>query len=350
MPTDETVGGPCGEDVTVGSPADRREPAQGPPRWLMAEVPPAAGAAVMSTGILSTATEIAGLPALSWGLLVLALLAKLALGAAVVGRLLTDRSGWLNDARTPASLTGVAATAVIGGRIASLGWTGVAWVLLAGSALLWLVLLPLVLWHWRVPTVGASFLTCVATEGLAVLAATQGAVTESRPAVAAAFAAFLLGLILYAVVVARFDWRQLIVGTGDQWVLAGALAITSLAGAKLVLACDRLGLLGGVREPLRLLDLAVWAVAVAGYAVLLGCELRWPRWHYDVRRWATVFPMGMTAAASFAVAQAERLPALALLGHLLLWPGLAAWVLTVVGTARAARGLGPADTRAPRAG
>ena len=327
----------------MGSLSDRGEPAYGPPRWPTAGLPPAAGAAVMSTGILSTATQIAGLQLLSWVLLLFAVLAQLALGAVLVRRLLTDRPGWLADAGTPASLTGVAATAVIGGRIASAGGTDVAWALLAASALLWLVLLPFVLRHWQVPTVGGSFLVCVATEGLAVLAATQGAVAGSRPAVDAGFAAFLLGLVLYAVVVARFDWRQLIVGAGYQWVVAGALAITSLAGAKLVLAGDRLGLAGSVRQPLRLLDLSVWAVAVIGYAVLLWCELRWPRWRYDVRRWATVFPMGMTAAASFAVAQAERLPALAVFGDILMWPGLAAWALTVVGAAGWLRG-----TRAAR--
>jgi tellurite resistance protein TehA-like permease len=285
----------------------------------------------MSTGILSTATQVAGLRLLSVALLVLAGLAELALGAVLVGRLLTDRSGWRADAGTPASLTGVAATAVLGGRIASLGWTGIAWVLLAGSALLWLVLLPLVLRHWHVPTVGASFLTCVATEGLAVLAATQGAITGSPQTVAAGVVAFLLGLVLYVVVVARFDWRQLIVGAGDQWVAAGALAISSLAGAELLLAGDRLRLLAGVRQPLGLLDLVLWSVAVVGYAVLLGSEIRWRRWRYDVRRWATVFPMGMTAAASFSVARAERLSAPAVLGHVLLWPALAAWALTAVG-------------------
>jgi tellurite resistance protein TehA-like permease len=316
----------------VGTASDRQEPAHGPHQRRMTSLPPAAGAAVMSTGILSTATQIAGLRLLSGVLLGMAVLGELALGAVLVRRLITDRPGWLADARTPASLTGVAATAVIGGRIAAPGWTGLAWLLLAVSALLGLVLAPFVLRHWQVPTVGASFLVCVATEGLAVLAATQGTITGSRPAVVAGLAAFLVGLVLYAVVAARFDWRQLAVGRGDHWVVAGALAITSLAGAKLIVAGERLDLIGGVREPLRLLDLAVWAVAVAGYAVLLGCELRWPRWRYDVRRWATVFPMGMTAAASFAVARAERLPALTPLGHVLLWPGLAAWALTLAGT------------------
>ena len=109
-----------------------------------------------------------------------------------------------------------------------------------------------------------------------------------------------------------------------------------------MLAGDRLGVLGGIRESLRALDVSVWGLALAGYAVLLACELRWPRWRYDVRRWATLFPMGMTATASFAVAEAERLPALAVIGHVLLWPGLAAWALTVVGgTAWLLRHTGP---------
>ena len=285
----------------------------------------------MSTGILSTATQIAGLAALSWLLLALAVAGEIVLAVGLGVRWFTDRPRWLADAATPAALTGVAATAVIGGGVAALGWTRPAWMLLAVAGLLWAALIPRVLRHWQVPTVGGSFLICVATEALAVLAATLARATGSRPAVYAGSAAFLLGLVLYAVVLARFDWHQLTVGAGDQWVVAGALAISSLAGAQLVLAGDRLGLLGRVRGSLRALDVGVWAVALAGYAVLLVCELRWPRWRYDVRRWATVFPMGMTAAASFAVAEAERLPALAGVGYVLLWPGLAAWALTVAG-------------------
>jgi len=69
----------------------------------------------MSTGILSTATRTAGLPALSWLLLALAVAGGLALGVGVLVRWRTDRPGWLSDAATPASLTGVAATAVVGG-------------------------------------------------------------------------------------------------------------------------------------------------------------------------------------------------------------------------------------------
>lgn len=288
----------------------------------------------MSTGILSTATQLAALGVLSWALLALAVLGEIALGVALFARLLGDRSGWMADASTPASLTGVAATAVIGSRLVPLGRTGTAWALLVVAALLWLVLLPLVLRHWQVPTVGAGFLICVATEGLAVLAGELGAVTGSRPVLVAGLVAFFLGLVLYGTVVARFDWRQLVVGAGDHWVLAGALAITSLAAAELVRADTGRVLLAGDRQPLRVLALAVWAAALAGYALLAACELRRPRLRYDVRRWATVFPMGMTAAASIAVGRAEALPALSVVGRVLLWPALVAWLLTAVAATR----------------
>ena len=313
----------------MGSPSDHDGPAPAARGRRAVGLPPTAGAAVMSTGILSTATQMAGLRSVSWVFLALAVLGEVVLGAAVLGRLISDRPGFVADAGTPASLTGVAATAVIGSRVASVGWTGAAWALLVLSTLLWLVLLPFVLSRWQVPTVGASFLVCVATEGLAVLAGVQAGATGKPPVAAAGLAAFLLGLLLYAGVVARFDWRQLLIGAGDHWVLAGALAITSLAGAELLQSNDRLP--PRFHQQLRVLDLVVWGVAMGGYALLLGCELRWPRWRYDIRRWATVFPLGMTAAASFAVGRAERLLVLTVIGHVLLWPAVAAWALTAVG-------------------
>jgi hypothetical protein len=287
----------------------------------------------MSTAVLSVASAGAGMGVLSWVLLAIALAAEFVLGIALVTRLVADRSSWLADARTPGSLTGVAATAVIGSRLASIGWEPAAWLCLAVGALLWSVLMPLVLRHWRVPTVGVSFLVCVATEGLAALLATVG----GRAAVSAGLACFVLGLVLYAGVLARFDWRQLSVGAGDQWVVAGALAISSLAGAQLVLAGERLHLLTPLQAPLRIATLVIWAIALTGYVVLLGTELGWPRWAYDQRRWATVFPMGMTAAASIAVGAVEGLRSVTVVGEVLLWPGLAAWVLTAVASTRARR-------------
>jgi hypothetical protein len=83
----------------VGNLSDPPTPGHGPPPRLMGGLTPAAGAAVMSTGILSTATQFAGLSVLSRALLVLAVLTELALGVVLVSRLFTDRRGWLADRR-----------------------------------------------------------------------------------------------------------------------------------------------------------------------------------------------------------------------------------------------------------
>ncbi|MGH4035089.1 hypothetical protein ACQB60_39925 [Actinomycetota bacterium Odt1-20B] len=100
---------------------------------------------------------------------------------------------------------------------------------------------------------------------------------------------------------------------------------------------------GGVHDALRTAVLVVLSLDLTWYAVLLCAELRRPRPHYDVRRWATVFPMGMTAVATLTVATAAQVPWLTRPGRVLLWIALAAWLLTLAGLLRRA-------ARAPRPG
>lgn len=76
--------------------------------------------------------------------------------------------------------------------------------------------------RWSTPTVGTGFLTCVAPQALAVLAARLAQGNGQHWEMYAAAAFFGLGLVFYGVVVCRFDFRQIVVGEGDQWVLAGA--------------------------------------------------------------------------------------------------------------------------------
>lgn len=71
--------------------------------------------------------------------------------------------------------------------------------------------------------------------------------------------------------------------------------------------------------------------------MLLLAEAWWPRPRYAVGRWATVFPMGMTAAATLAVADALDVPWLEGPGEVLLWIAAAAWLAVAVGAALAAR-------------
>ncbi|WP_342746366.1 hypothetical protein [Streptomyces monashensis] len=88
-------------------------------------------------------------------------------------------------------------------------------------------------------------------------------------------------------------------------------------------------------------------MALAWYVVLLAAEAARPRPGYDVRRWSTVFPIGMTAAATLSVAAAVGVPWLRWPGRVLVWVAVAVAAWLAVGTAevRTARTAGRAAVR-----
>ncbi|MER5435623.1 tellurite resistance/C4-dicarboxylate transporter family protein [Streptomyces sp. NPDC002588] len=321
--------------------------ASSPLRAWWARCAPAAGAAVMATGILSVGLHLAGYEALSRVTLALTVAAWLALAADFAVRLVRERERWRAEAGTPGALTAVAATAVLGTRVSELGRQPLAAVSLALAALLWPVLMGRVLRHWERRMPGAVFLCCVATQALAVLGATLAAAETAAWLAHTALVLFWLGLVLYALMLFRFDWRQIAEGAGDQWVAGGALAISALAGARLVAADGGTLYLWNAddRGALRTVTVTLLVLALGWYAVLLAAEVRWPRPRHDVRRWATVFPMGMTAAAMLSVADALGVTWPEGAGKVLLWIAVAAWLAACVAasaTARAAlRSTGP---------
>ncbi|MFI9249177.1 tellurite resistance/C4-dicarboxylate transporter family protein [Streptomyces sp. NPDC053069] len=307
------------------------------PWW--AERPPAAGAAVMATGILSVGLHVTGHEALSRVTLAMTGVAWVALAADFVLRLLCERQRWVAEAESPGALTSVAATTVLGTRVSELGRQATAEALLALAALLWPVLLVLVVRHWKRRMPGAVFLCCVATQGLVVLAATLAAAQRTAWLAHAALGLFWLGLVLYGLALARFDARQVLEGAGDHWIAGGALAISALAGAKLLVAGDA-GLYlwdEDDRGVLRTVTVALLVLDLAWYLVLLTAEAVRPRRGYDVRRWATVFPMGMTAAATLTVATVLAVPWLRWPGRVLLWVAVAGWLAAAAGAVLAAR-------------
>ncbi|MGW4894825.1 tellurite resistance/C4-dicarboxylate transporter family protein [Kitasatospora sp. NPDC004240] len=303
--------------------------ARGISRW--AGLPPATGAAVMATGILSVGLHLTGFEVLSVLDLVLAGVLWLLLAGGFAALLLTDRHGWAARADTPPALTAVAATTVLGVRLDQIGWTAVAAVLLVLATAAWAVLLPAVLEHLPRPAPGAAFLICVATEGLAVLAAVLAPQAGDWLAWTA-LAPFLLGLTLYVEALVRFDLRQLTAGAGDHWVAGGALAISALAASKLLASG---AWTGSAHAALRTTTLVLLGLSLAWYAVLVCAEVARPRLHYDIRRWSTVFPLGMTAVATLSASAAAGLPWLDTPGRVLLWIAVAVWLLTAYGAGRA---------------
>ncbi|MEU6607860.1 tellurite resistance/C4-dicarboxylate transporter family protein [Streptomyces shenzhenensis] len=314
-------------------------PGTSPLRAWWAQRPPAAGAAVMATGIVSLGLHLTGYEVLSLIALALGCVAWLALAVDFVTGMRRDPARWRAGARTPGALTAVAATTVLGTRVSVLGRHTLAAALLALAAALWPVLLFLVGRNLRPRMSGAVFLICVATEGLAVLGATLAAAATTAWLAHTALVLFWLGLALYLLALTRFDARQVLRGAGDHWVLAGALAISALAGAKLITAESPALYLWNEddRDVLHTATVCLLVLDLACYVVLVIAEVVRPRPRYDVRRWSTVFPMGMTAAAALSASAAVGTPWLRGLGQALLWVTVAAWLAVAAGAVVAAR-------------
>lgn len=308
-----------------------------PARRLLDAVPPASGAVVMGTGIISVALEVDGDETLSRVLLVLTAIVWVALGLLLAGRVLTERARARLEATSPGALTGVAGTAVLGARVVLLGWDLVGAALLALVVCLWLVLMPRVLAAWNPPTVGVSFMLTVATESIAVLAAVLALRERVEWLALVALASLVLGAVAYVFVLARFDLRQLLTGQGDHWVSGGALAIVTLACGRTADAAQDIPALHGLASGLDVATLAIWAAAVAWLPALLVCELLAPRLGYDVRRWATVFPFGMYAACSHLAGEDNGIGGLVDFSRVWVWIAFAVWIVVTAGLLR--RGL-----------
>jgi tellurite resistance protein TehA-like permease len=300
----------------------------------------------MGTGIVSVALALGDQPAVSDALLVVAAIIWIALGVVLLWRMLRDWPRVRAEGRSPAGLTGVAATAVLGARIVELGWRTLGAVLLVVALLAWPLLTSVVVRRIGRRVGGDWFMVSVATEGLAVLAASIAVAEHAKwPAVLALVLA-AAGVALYPLVVVRFDARGLAGAGGEHWVAGGSLAIAGLAFAQLAVADRRVGGLPGNSGWLADVALLLWLGAMLWLAALVVAELRWPRPRYHPHRWSTVFPLGMYAVSSFNVAVATGTPWIADFARGWTWIALAAWALTFGGMLRHGLSPPPAESRA----
>jgi Voltage-dependent anion channel len=308
-----------------------------PWRRLGAALSRAAAAPVMGTGIVAVAFAGVGRDALAEGLLGVALAIAAALAALLVARAVRDRAGLWAAARTPASLTAVAAACVLGTRLTQAAAPGAGVALLALALAAWVPLLWAVLRAWRRPAGGDAFLVAVATQAIAALGAGLAAPLQAGWLAVAAVVPLAAGLALYVFAAASFAVAQVWRGRGDQWVAGGALAISALAAGDVDAALRATSAAAGLAGPLRTVALVLWLLAMAWLPVLVAGELRAPRTGFDARRWSTVFPVGMYAAMSIAVGHAAARPAILAFARAWVWVAGAVWAL--VAAASVGRGL-----------
>jgi tellurite resistance protein TehA-like permease len=268
-------------------------------------------------------------------------------------RLLAFRAQMLRDLADPARgfgfFTFVAGTNVLGARLAADGHHRVALVLLGAGGLGWLILGYAVPWAALLArgnrsviaaANGTWFIWVVATQSVAVLAATlQSTVGAGQRELALlAVVAWSVGAVLYAVV-AVFVAARLMLNpprpaelTPPYWVAMGATAITTVAGATIARMADA-PVVAATRDLIAGSSVIFWSVGTWLIPPLLAAGYWRHVVHrvpltYDPTLWSMIFPLGMYAVAGQDLGAADHLPIVAAIGSSEIWPALAAWALT----------------------
>jgi tellurite resistance protein TehA-like permease len=309
-------------------------------------------ALVMASGIVSIGLRLEGFAVLSTALLVVCGTAFVVLVTLTVVRFVAFRAATADDFMDPRRAFGfftfVAATNVLGVRLGMQGWYAATAGLLVVAGLTWLVLGYVVPWtavlgQQERPIVAAAngtwFIWVVASQSVAVAAATLEPVADSgrRELALLAVMSWSVGVFLYAAVGILVSLRLMLYKFGPEdltppyWVSMGALAITVLAGARIVEMANA-PMVDATRGLIAGLAVVFWAFATWLIPVLVAAG--W--WRHIVRRvplryeatmWSIIFPLGMYAVAGIYLGEVDRLPLVRMVGRLELWVAFSAWAV-----------------------
>ncbi|MDZ4860133.1 MAG: tellurite resistance/C4-dicarboxylate transporter family protein [Candidatus Hydrogenedentes bacterium] len=312
---------------------------------------------VMATGIVSIAAHFMEYTWISRALFCFNVIAYCVLWALTLARVLffTQQilADIMNNARSVLFLTMVAGTMVLGSQFALMSpYMGVAKALWWLGILLWVVL---IYTFFTVNTVhepkpkfedainGAWLLATVSTESICVLGTLVAPSMRNAEAVFfVSLSAYLLGAMFYIVLIALIVYRWFFFSlppdklTPPYWINMGALAITTLAGSRLLLSTTHWPFLETIRGFITGFTLFFWVTGTWWIPLLIFVGIwrhvaqRAPL-KYDPQYWSLVFPIGMYTVSTFIFAQATGLQVLASIPVAAFYVALAAWALTFAG-------------------
>jgi tellurite resistance protein TehA-like permease len=147
---------------------------------------------------------------------------------------------------------------------------------------------------------------------------------------------WLIALIFHRIVFLPLSPSEL---TPPYWINMGAMAISTLAGVRLVSEAGRMSLLTELLPFLKGMTLLFWATATWWIPILLvlgawrHLRQRMPL-TYEPGYWAAVFPLGMYTVCTQQLIRVFRLPFLEPIPAVFVWVALVAWALTFAGLCR----------------
>ena len=323
---------------------------------------PAYFALVMATGIVSIATHLQGMPRIASALFCFNQVAYLVIWLLTVLRVLWyPREIWsdlVDHRRGPGFFTSIAASGVLGSQFVVLARNyALAHVLWLVALVLWVGLIYTVLTAFTVkqhkPALdegisGAWLLAVVGTQSVAVLSANL-AVHWGHPYRLElnflALSMWLWGGMLYTWMISLIFYRYTLfrLAPGDlsppYWINMGAMAISTLAGALLIVNAPDAPFLASLAPFIKGFTVFYWATGTWWIPMLLVLGVwrhvcaRFPL-RYDPLYWGAVFPLGMYAACTHELAHALGLAFLYPILPYLAWVALIAWTITGIGLVR----------------
>lgn len=312
-------------------------------------------ASVMATGIVSIALFLKGVRELSaiWFAIAIALYV-LMIGAYLLRLVWFPREVWrdLTSAnKVFGYFTFIAGTDVLGTRFTLSGIYSVAMGLGIAALVSWLVLtyfiLTFLLFYNTQPVekvINGSWL--VITVSCESLAALGSALADYLPhqhtgLLFVAYAFWSLGIILYLIFIAlimhRFFFYPMTASdlSPPYWINMGAMAITTLAGSRLVLYPHATTFLLSVRPFVQgfTIMLWVWGTWWIPFLVLIGIWKYFvykERFAYEPNLWSMVFPLGMYTAACETMSSINGLHFVHILVSGELWTAVTAWTVVAI--------------------